>query len=48
MLRQKHELHIRTNIDLHGLPAKRSKTLNSQMERFRVYSLSKRFDNLSF
>ena len=48
MLRQKHELHIRTNSDLHGLPAKRSKTLNSQMERFRVYSLSKRFDNLSF
>ena len=49
-LLQKHESHICTSIALHGLEwfqRELSKILNSQMERFRVYSLSKRFDNLS-
>jgi hypothetical protein len=49
-LLQKHESTIRMSIDLHGLDwfmRETSKILNAQMEQFRVYSLSKRFNNLS-
>ena len=49
-LLQKHESTIRTSIQIHGLEwfqRELSKILNAQMEHFRVYSLSKRFDNLS-
>jgi hypothetical protein len=49
-LLQEHELRIRTDIQtrgLHWFQQELSKILNSQMEQFRVYSLSKRFDNLS-
>jgi hypothetical protein len=49
-LLQEHELRIRTSIRTHGLEwfqRELSKILNAQMEKFRVYSLSKRFDNLS-
>jgi hypothetical protein len=49
-LLQKHESTIRMSIGLHGLDwfqRELSKILNAQMEQFRVYSLSKRFDNLS-
>jgi hypothetical protein len=49
-LLQKQELMLRKSLGLHGLEwfqRELSKILNGQMERFRVYSLSKRFDNLS-
>src|SRR5262249_45999719 len=49
-LLQKHESIIRTSIRTQGLEwfqRELSKILNAQMEKFRVYSLSKRFDNLS-
>ena len=49
-LLQKHELTIHMSIGLHGLDwfmSETSKILNSQMEQFRVYSLSKRSNNLS-
>jgi hypothetical protein len=49
-LLQEHELRIRTSIqtqDLDWFQRELSKILNPQMEQFRVYSLSKRFDNLS-
>jgi hypothetical protein len=49
-LLQRHEAGIRRSIRIHGLEwfqRELSKILNSQMEQFRVYSLSKRFDNLS-
>jgi hypothetical protein len=49
-LLKEHESRIRTSIQTQGLDwfqQELSKTLNSQMEQFRVYSLSKRFDNLS-
>lgn len=49
-LLEKHESTIRTSIQIHGLEwfqRELSKILNAQMEHFRVYSLSKRFDNLS-
>jgi hypothetical protein len=49
-LLQEHELRIRTSIQTQGLDwfqRELSKILNAQMEQFRVYSLSKRFDNLS-
>jgi hypothetical protein len=49
-LLQKHESKIRTSIQVQGLEwfqRELSKILNSQMEQFRVYSLTKRFDNLS-
>ena len=49
-LLQKHESHIRMSIRLHGLDWFRrelSQILNAQMEQFRVFSLSKRFNNLS-
>jgi hypothetical protein len=49
-LLQEHESTIRVNIQAHGLEwfqRELSKILNSQMEQFRVYSLSRRFDNLS-
>jgi Protein of unknown function (DUF2971) len=49
-LLQEHEPRIRTGIALHGIEwfqRELSKILNSKMEKFRVYSLSKRFDNLS-
>jgi hypothetical protein len=45
-----HESRIRTSIRTHGLEwfqRELSTILNTQMEQFRVYSLSKRFDNLS-
>jgi hypothetical protein len=47
---EKHAAAIRANIRIHGLEwflREASKLLNKQMEQFRVYSLSKRFDNLS-
>jgi hypothetical protein len=49
-LLQEHESTIRMHIQAHGLDwfqRELSKILNSQMEQFRVYSLSRRFDNLS-
>jgi hypothetical protein len=49
-LLQQHESRIRRNIQTRGLEwfqRELSRILNSQMEKFRVYSLSKRFDNLS-
>jgi hypothetical protein len=49
-LLQQHESTIRMSIGLHGLDwfmRETSKILNAQMEQFRVYSLSKRFDSLS-
>jgi hypothetical protein len=49
LLRQ-HESRIRTDIQTRGLEwfqRELSQILNSQMEQFRVYSLSKRSDNLS-
>jgi hypothetical protein len=49
-LLEKHESTIRMSIALHGLDwfmRETSKILNAQMEQFRVYSLSKRFNNLS-
>src|SRR6202789_1461707 len=49
-LLQENESTIRMGIQVHGLEwfqRKLSKILNSQMEQFRVYSLSERFDNLS-
>lgn len=49
-LLQEHERRIRTSIRTQGLDwfqRELSKILNEQMEHFRVYSLSKRFDNLS-
>jgi hypothetical protein len=49
-LLQKHEATIRMSIRLHGLDwfmSEASKILNAQMETFRVYSLSKRWNNLS-
>src|SRR5258708_16842158 len=48
-LLEKHESTIRMSIKLHGLDwfmRETSKILNAQMEQFRVYSLSKRFNNL--
>src|SRR5271155_3045561 len=49
-LLHEHERRIRTSINTQGLDwfqREVSKILNEQMESFRVYSLSKRFDNLS-
>jgi hypothetical protein len=49
-LLQENESTIRMGIQVHGLEwfqRKLSKILNSQMEQFRVYSLSKRIDHLS-
>jgi hypothetical protein len=49
-LLQKQELMLRKSLGLHGLEwfqRELSNILNSQMEQFRVYSLSKRFANLS-
>jgi hypothetical protein len=49
-LLQENESTIRMGIQVHGLEwfqRKLSTILNSQMEQFRVYSLSERFDNLS-
>jgi hypothetical protein len=49
-LLQKHEAEIRASIQTHGLEwfqRELSKILNSKMEQFRVYSLSRRFDNPS-
>src|ERR1700726_3114336 len=49
-LLQEHEARIRTSVQIHGLEwfqRELSKILNSQMEQFRVYSLTKRFDNFS-
>jgi hypothetical protein len=49
-LLKKAEVEIRMMISLRGLEwfmREASKILNEQMEQFRVYSLSKRFDNLS-
>jgi hypothetical protein len=49
-LLQEHESRIRTSIQTLGIEwfqRELSKILNSQMEQFRVYSLTKRFDNLS-
>lgn len=49
LLRQ-HEAIIRQNIQVHGLEwfqREMARVLNAHMERFRVYSLSKRFNNLS-
>jgi hypothetical protein len=49
-LLQENESRIRTGIQTQGLEwfqRELSKILNSQMEQFRVYSLSKRFDNLN-
>jgi hypothetical protein len=49
-LLQKHESTIRTSIQTRGLEwfqRELSKILNEKMEQFRVYSLTKRFDNLS-
>lgn len=49
-LLQEHESRIRKDIQTRGLEwfeRELSRILNSQMEQFRVYSLSKRFDNLS-
>jgi len=49
-LLQDHESRIRTSIQTQGLEwfqREMSKILNSQVEQFRVYSLSKRFNNLS-
>jgi hypothetical protein len=49
-LLREHESRIRTDIQIHGLEwfqRELSTILNSQMEQFRVYSLSRRFDNLS-
>ena len=46
----KHESIIRNNIQIHGLEwfmRETSRLLNAEMEQFRVFSLSKRFDNLS-
>ena len=47
---QAHESGIRTSIQTQGLEwlqRELSKMLNAQMEQFRVYSLTKRFDNFS-
>ena len=49
-LLEKHASNIRTSIQIRGLEwfqRELSKILNGHMEKFRVYSLSKRFDNLS-
>jgi hypothetical protein len=49
-LLHEHERRIRTSVNTQGLDwfqREVSKILNEQMESFRVYSLSKRFDNLS-
>jgi hypothetical protein len=49
-LLQEHETRIRTSIGLHGLEwfqRELSKILNVQMEQFRVYSMSRRWNNLS-
>ncbi|HKV62869.1 MAG TPA: DUF2971 domain-containing protein [Candidatus Acidoferrum sp.] len=49
-LLKKHESTIRTSIQIHGIEwfqRELSKILSAQMEQFRVYSPSKRFDNLS-
>ena len=49
-LLQEHESRIRTSIQTQGLEwfqRQLSMILNAQMEQFRVYSLSKRFDNFS-
>ncbi len=49
-LLQEHESRIRNHIQTHGLEwfqRELSKILNAQMEQFHVYSLTKRFDNLS-
>jgi hypothetical protein len=49
-LLQKHESRIRRSIRIHGLDwfqRELSKILNGQMEQFRVYSMSKRWNNLS-
>jgi hypothetical protein len=49
-LLQEYESRIRESIQTQGLEwfqRELSKILNSQMEQFRVYSLSRRFDNLS-
>lgn len=49
-LLQQHETRIRRDIQAQGLEwfqRELSKILNSEMEFFRVYSLSKRFNNLS-
>jgi hypothetical protein len=49
-LLQEHESRIRTSIQTQGLEwfqRELSMILNAQMEQFRVYSLSKRFDNFS-
>ena len=47
---QKEELKIRTSIRIQGLEwfqRELSKLLNAQIEEFRIYSLSKRFNNFS-
>lgn len=47
---QKHERTIRTGIQIYGVDScllQMSTILNTEMEHLRVYSLSKRFDNLS-
>jgi hypothetical protein len=49
-LLQQHESRIRTDIQTRGLEwfqRELSNILNTQMEQFRVYSLSRRFNNLS-